>query len=189
MGKSPVERESVVSVFPHSECKSCGNQIIFDGSCWRHFGLQPRHIAVPYEPLPAKARDLGVVRFSAAGNVVLCQESIVCDSREHLQQIASALSEVSAAIRVKLNENSTTCQQSDEVKHLTKSVEGWKAEANAVQARLHELQIEHMALRAATRGDVWCYQGDGTDFPESLTCPVVMTADEFRELLSRKSDL
>ncbi len=181
--------ENLVSVFPHAECKSCGNQIIFDGSCWRHFGIQPRHTGIPNEPLPAKARELGVVRFRAAENVVVCQESIVSDSHDELQQIALALSQIAAAIRIKISEDQPACQPSDEVKQLKKSVEAWKAEANSLMNRFHQLQIDHMTLRASTRGDVWYYQGDGTDYPESLTCPVVMTADQFRDLLSESSDV
>lgn len=181
--------ESLVSIFPHSECKSCGNQIIFDGSCWRHFGMQPRHIAIPHEPLPAKARELGVIRFRSAGNVVFCHESIVSDSQDELNQIALALSQIAASIRLNINASQPTCEQSDEVKQLTKRVEGWKAEATAILNRFHELQIEHSTLRAATHSDVWYYQGDGTDYPESLTCPVVMKADQFRELLSKSSNV
>lgn len=30
--------------------------------------------------------------------------------------------------------------------------------------------------------DVWFFQGDGHDYPESLTCPVIMSADKFREI-------
>ncbi len=42
------------------------------------------------------------------------------------------------------------------------------------------------AVRAATakRDDVWFWQGQG-DHPESLSCPVVMSADTLREMLAR----
>lgn len=36
------------------------------------------------------------------------------------------------------------------------------------------------------KGEVWHWQGDGHDFPESLNCPVIMTADTLRELLRRR---
>lgn len=34
--------------------------------------------------------------------------------------------------------------------------------------------------------EVWHWQGDGYDYPESLNCPVIMTADTLRELLQRR---
>jgi NTP pyrophosphatase (non-canonical NTP hydrolase) len=50
---------------------------------------------------------------------------------------------------------------------------------------------EYERMRAAenamrfSKDERWYWQGDGTDDPESLTCPVVMTADTLRELLSK----
>lgn len=32
---------------------------------------------------------------------------------------------------------------------------------------------------------VWYWQGDGDDFPESLTCPILISADKMRSLLSQ----
>lgn len=40
------------------------------------------------------------------------------------------------------------------------------------------------ALEAATKGNVWHHQGDGEDHPESLTCHVVMDAEDYRKLMS-----
>lgn len=52
--------------------------------------------------------------------------------------------------------------------------------------RLWELcQRAELPLRLE-KGEVWHWQGDGHDAPESLTCPVVMHADTLRELLQRR---
>jgi hypothetical protein len=32
---------------------------------------------------------------------------------------------------------------------------------------------------------VWVWGGDGQDHPESLTCPVLMSAEQLRELLAK----
>lgn len=43
--------------------------------------------------------------------------------------------------------------------------------------------------RDVERGDWWCWQGDEEDHPESLTCPVVMSADILREHLKEMAEL
>ena len=48
------------------------------------------------------------------------------------------------------------------------------------QAAIDELRV----LRRIPKGEVWYWQGDGTDFPDSLTCPVIMTAQTLRKLLA-----
>lgn len=44
-------------------------------------------------------------------------------------------------------------------------------------------------LDAVGRDEYWAWQGDGEDYPESLTCPVVMTAEQLRALLELIRDL
>ena len=36
-------------------------------------------------------------------------------------------------------------------------------------------------------GNYWCWQGDGLDFPESLTRPVLASADQVREWVADRS--
>jgi hypothetical protein len=61
-------------------------------------------------------------------------------------------------------------------------VEGYSLIDNYELARLRERDnVETMAL---IRGDVWYWQGDGHDMPESLTCPVIMSAETLRQLLA-----
>lgn len=45
------------------------------------------------------------------------------------------------------------------------------------------LQRADLAVVATETEGVWRWQGDGGDFPESLSCPVVMSAETLRELL------
>lgn len=66
------------------------------------------------------------------------------------------------------------------------------AKANGTIEHIEALEADGARLRgiisvyeAAANGaeGVWFYQGDGHDFPASLTCPVVMRAPQFRELV------
>ncbi len=52
------------------------------------------------------------------------------------------------------------------------------------QAELAELRTEVNAHRAKARDEYWAWQGDGTDFPESLTCPVLISASDLRGVLA-----
>ncbi len=54
--------------------------------------------------------------------------------------------------------------------------------------RLAEAEAENKVLRHIPQGETWYWQGDGTDFPESLTCPVIMTADVLRNMLARLAE-
>lgn len=50
--------------------------------------------------------------------------------------------------------------------------------------RLQHLRDNYAVKIQCQREEVWYWQGDGADFPESLGCPVVMSADTLRQLLA-----
>ncbi|WP_353949808.1 hypothetical protein [Stenotrophomonas maltophilia] len=52
-----------------------------------------------------------------------------------------------------------------------------------VLAGLRERAAMPLQLR---NGEVWHWQGDGQDFPESLVCPVIMSAETLRALLAAR---
>jgi hypothetical protein len=59
-----------------------------------------------------------------------------------------------------------------------------------LEAALAELRETIAVYEAAAMGSegVWFYQGDGYDFPETMACPVVMRADQFRELTASHAE-
>lgn len=59
------------------------------------------------------------------------------------------------------------------------------AEHRSLQAERDQLASDLRAVRTSTDG-VWRWQGDGQDHPESLTCPVVMTAGTLRDILAAR---
>ena len=61
---------------------------------------------------------------------------------------------------------------------------GWKDQCRILGDDLARCRQELAARAAATHGEVWYWQGDGDDHPESLTCPVIITADKLRALLA-----
>lgn len=66
------------------------------------------------------------------------------------------------------------------------------AELNAFATRMQQEALQEIAdlkhanelLRRERIGEVWCWQGDGNDHPESLACPVLMSAGQLRKLLA-----
>lgn len=50
-------------------------------------------------------------------------------------------------------------------------------------------QLRDKKLIRFNNEDCWLWQGDGFDYPESLVCPVVMSADTLRTLLSKIPDM
>lgn len=73
-----------------------------------------------------------------------------------------------------------------EIRKNQKSLEAYMSECERLNNKVEELKEELNALKAAVNKDVWYWQGDGEDYPESLTCHVVMTASTLRELLNCK---
>lgn len=61
--------------------------------------------------------------------------------------------------------------------------EGHTWVSDYVLAGLRERAALPLQLR---NGEVWHWQGDGYDFPDSLTCPVIMSADTLRALLAAR---
>ncbi len=48
-------------------------------------------------------------------------------------------------------------------------------------------RAELIAHREKAIGNYWCWQGDAEDHPESLTCPVLVPADQVREWVASRS--
>ena len=61
--------------------------------------------------------------------------------------------------------------------------EGHTWVSDYVLAGLRERAALPLQLR---NGEVWHWQGDGHDFPDSLACPVIMSADTLRALLAAR---
>ena len=53
-----------------------------------------------------------------------------------------------------------------------------------VKKEAAKVQNEMVALRRERDGEVWYWQGDGADHLESLTCPVLIEAEDLRKLLT-----
>lgn len=54
---------------------------------------------------------------------------------------------------------------------------------------LASLRRELTAHRDKANGDYWAWQGDGSDHPESLSCPVLIPAADLRTLLAGQQDM
>jgi hypothetical protein len=75
--------------------------------------------------------------------------------------------------------------QETEAAQLRKERDGWKEEAEARAETIAVLR-EHLDLRRLhEKNDVWFWQGDGTDYPESMSnsMAVVIRADQLKAIL------
>jgi hypothetical protein len=70
---------------------------------------------------------------------------------------------------------------------LTKQRDGWKEEAEKLRQDCADLMSQIDLRTRHQRNDVWYWQGDGEDYPESMSnsMAVVIRADQLRALLSR----
>jgi len=54
-----------------------------------------------------------------------------------------------------------------------------------LEKQMQDLNHTLSMMRDQETGQVWYWQGDGQDHPESLVCPVVISANDLRALLPR----
>jgi hypothetical protein len=58
-----------------------------------------------------------------------------------------------------------------------------KKQIAKLNKRINEL--EKLLVRALDK-EVWYWQGDGHDVPETIICPVIMSAETLREILLQR---
>jgi|SRR3990167_2231437 len=55
------------------------------------------------------------------------------------------------------------------------------------RTKASEYRANAQVLRDKLNGDFWVWQHDGEDYPESLTCPILIHADHVREILGARA--
>jgi hypothetical protein len=98
------------------------------------------------------------------------QRLVEAESRAALLGTQSAAAEARAA------------EAEAKVQTLERKAEDVRVEYQKLGARAAILEMSQRTIRVERDG-VWLWQGDGSDQPESLACPVVMSADTLRDLL------
>lgn len=63
-----------------------------------------------------------------------------------------------------------------------------KAERDDLKKRLAWAEEMRDVWRRKDQDGAWHWAGDGSDFPETLVCPVLMSAATLRELLADRDD-
>lgn len=66
---------------------------------------------------------------------------------------------------------------------LTRQNENISHSLRLTEKHLEEYRDAHRIIALTERGDVWYWQGDNMDYPESISCPVVMQPEKLRALL------
>ncbi|PHS64374.1 MAG: hypothetical protein COB09_08345 [Thalassobium sp.] len=81
-----------------------------------------------------------------------------------------------------------------EIKRLTTELSKETVRKEAAYANEQRLDNDNLELRRRifarfNEDECWIFQDDGHDYPESLVCPVVMSAGKLRELVEARSEL
>lgn len=108
-------------------------------------------------------------------------EDQIVTLRAENQRLREQLNEAASAARERtLQDTCSRLEQEgrDARKRLACATEQYEWLLTEARALRHDLAM----VRTPTPG-VWLWQGDGADFPESLACPVVMSAETLRALL------
>lgn len=90
--------------------------------------------------------------------------------------------------KIRHQETSTSlgevCQHAErlerELKNAENRVDTWKEQVN---------EMRETQFRRFNNEECWIYQGDGEDYPESLICPVVISAEQLRVFLAAEKRL
>ena len=80
-----------------------------------------------------------------------------------------------------------------EIKRLTTELSKETVRKEAAYANEQRLENDNLELRRRifarfNEDECWIFQDDGHDYPESLVCPVVMSAGKLRELMAARSE-
>lgn len=75
-----------------------------------------------------------------------------------------------------------------EIAALKAKVAGLAEDLKASQSRERAARMA-VSVATAHRDDVWFWQADGANYPASLSCPVVMSADTLRSILAQATRL
>ena len=100
-----------------------------------------------------------------------CFDAVMRERAERdveVQRLSRAIAEIASGSRVAELE-----------RKLTDARAAWSDEK-----LLNETLCAKLAIVATPTEGVWRWQGDGGDYPESLACPVVMSAETLRNLLT-----
>lgn len=75
------------------------------------------------------------------------------------------------------------------IRHLEKGVEGWRLECESARTALAHAEAEILTRAKYQDRDVWFWQGDGTDHPESMSnsMVVVIRAPDLRRAIAASS--
>lgn len=76
------------------------------------------------------------------------------------------------------------------IRDLTRSRDGWKAEADSLRERLADAEKQLDLMRAKQDGDVWFWEGDGHDHLHSMSSGMVVTiaARDLQALVGLQED-
>jgi hypothetical protein len=112
------------------------------------------------------------------------------DRVEALKEVQLAIDSVlaeNASMRAALRELDTGGGDYLTVRTKIAALSGWPSMSISVDEHLAKIKekLKPNEFARFREDECWIYQGDGTDYPESLVCPVVMTAQQLRELLAK----
>lgn len=90
-------------------------------------------------------------------------------------------------------ERTVICQQTSlinvEVRYsdnLTTDLAAARSENEKLRIESEKWRTKFLTQRDEANSNTWIWMGDGEDHPESLTCPVIMSADQLREFVAAK---
>ena len=92
-------------------------------------------------------------------------------SKEYFRSADESLGKLSNAYEGLVSESA---KAADGIKHL--------------QAENHNLRLDINAFRQRHADEFWYWQDDGEDFPESLTCPVMVRAETIQRMAAAEAE-
>lgn len=98
----------------------------------------------------------------------------------HFRQVVKSDIRVALAVQAEAH--------AEERKVDKRKLEAMKADLSLWTEKLGEAERRLRIVHTSAEG-VWRWMGDGSDQPESLTCPVVMSCETLREMVKQISDL
>lgn len=80
-------------------------------------------------------------------------------------------------------------ESQEKLREAEKERDGYRDAWREESKRYHELRMELTDRRARDKGEVWYWQDDGEDHPESLACPAIVRPDVIRRMSAAEAAL
>jgi hypothetical protein len=123
-------------------------------------------------------------QYQAEHSLVLTCYDQLREERKKIETLIQADNEHAHGVRGVCEQFAAANQR---VAQLEQELLSSKARSSELESKVH-MRVDKVRARQIEGGEVWIWSGDGEDHPDSLTCPVIVQAEQVRKWDKAEAD-